>query len=115
MEAVWAETSAFAMPSRGEGFGLVYIEAMRHGLPVIGSVHDAAPEVNLEGQTGYNVNLDRPEELPERIIHLLKEPDHAAALGQNGRQRWTEHFCYSAFRNRFSPLLAEFLAGGSTC
>jgi phosphatidylinositol alpha-1,6-mannosyltransferase len=72
------------MPSRGEGFGLIYIEAMRRGLPVIASVHDAAPEVNLDNVTGYNVDLDRPDELPDRITRLLGDPDHAAALGRAG-------------------------------
>src|ERR1700722_13408752 len=80
MEKIWGEASVFAMPSRGEGFGLVYIEAMRHGLPVIGSVHDAAPEINLDGQTGYNVNLDHPTDLGQRVVQLLRDPDQAAAL-----------------------------------
>jgi phosphatidylinositol alpha-1,6-mannosyltransferase len=109
LEELWAQTTVFAMPSRGEGFGLVYIEAMRYGIPVIASIHDAGQEINLDGQTGYNVNLDRPEELPERLIHLLKSPDQAATLGANGRKRWAEHFRYSAFRDRFRPLLQEFL------
>ncbi len=109
MEDVWSETTVLAMPSRGEGFGLVYIEAMRAGVPVIASVHDAAPEVNLDGQTGYNVNLDRPDELPERVIHLLRDRDHAECLGRNGLARWREHFRYSAFRDRFRRHLHEFL------
>jgi phosphatidylinositol alpha-1,6-mannosyltransferase len=109
LEQLYARAAVFAMPSRGEGFGLVYIEAMRHGLPVIASVHDAAPEVVLEGKTGYNVNLDRPDELPEGLIHVLKDADHARQLGLNGQKRWAEHFRYSAFRDRFRPLLYEFL------
>lgn len=109
MAKVWDETTVFAMPSRGEGFGLVYIEAMRQGLPVIASVHDAAPEVNLEGVTGYNVDLDKPHELPERIVYLLKNPDETAILGRNGQQRWREHFNYSAFKQRFLPILRSFL------
>ena len=112
MESVWAETTLFAMPSRGEGFGLVYIEAMRHAIPVIASIHDAAPEINLDGQTGYNVDLQRPPQLPERIICLLKDRDHAARLGANGQRRWAEHFTYSAFRSRFLPVLNEFLGEG---
>jgi phosphatidylinositol alpha-1,6-mannosyltransferase len=112
MPKIWDEATLFAMPSRGEGFGLVYIEAMRQGLPVLASVHDAAPEVNLEGVTGYNVNLDKPDELSERIIYLLKDPDRAATLGRNGQQRWREHFNYSAFRRRFVPILNDFLNNG---
>jgi phosphatidylinositol alpha-1,6-mannosyltransferase len=111
MQDLWAEADVFAMPSRGEGFGLVYIEAMRQGLPVIASVHDAAPEINLEGQTGYNVSLDRPIELPERIIELLRDPGLAARLGQNGREHWARHFRYSAFKERFLKLLRPFLEG----
>jgi phosphatidylinositol alpha-1,6-mannosyltransferase len=108
--SLWAETNVFAMPSRSEGFGFVYIEAMRHGLPVLASVHDAGSEVNVDGVTGYNVNLDREGELAERIVHLLREPDHAAQLGNQGRARWHDHFCYSAFRERFLPILREFLS-----
>lgn len=111
MEAVWAGTTVLAMPSRGEGFGLVYIEAMRHGIPVVASVHDAAPEVNLDGVTGFNVNLDKPDELPERLIFLLKNPDRAVQLGRHGQERWRNHFRYSSFRERFLPILNEFLHG----
>lgn len=111
MESVWAGTTVLAMPSRGEGFGLVYIEAMRHGVPVVASVHDAAPEVNLDGVTGFNVNLDKPDELPERLIFLLKNPDRAVQLGRHGQERWRNHFRYSSFRERFLPILNEFLHG----
>lgn len=111
MPKVWDETTLLAMPSRGEGFGLVYIEAMRQGLPVIASIHDAAPEVNLDGVTGYNVDLNKPEQLPERIIYLLKNPDQAATLGRNGQQRWYEQFTFTAFKQRFLPLLGDFFDG----
>jgi phosphatidyl-myo-inositol dimannoside synthase len=109
LEDLYGRSSLFCMPSRGEGFGLVYIEAMRHGLPVIASVHDAAVEIVLDGQTGYTANLDRPEELPERLIDLLSNPERARTMGQAGQRRWTEQFRYSAFRERFRPLLREFL------
>jgi len=109
VEQLWAQATVFAMPSRGEGFGLVYVEAMRHGIPVIASVHDAAPEINVDGETGYNVDLARPHELAERLVHLLRDRDWSARLGANGRQRWERHFRFSAFRDRFLPLVAEFL------
>ena len=109
LERLYREATLFAMPSRGEGFGLVYIEAMRHGLPVIASIHDAAPEVNVDGVTGFNVDLDRADELRERLVDLLSNPERAAKMGRAGLQRWSERFRYSAFRERFRPIMTEFL------
>ena len=109
LERIYAGATVFAMPSRGEGFGLVYIEAMRHGLAVIASDEDAGPEVVKHGQTGYTINRKREHELPDALIHLLKHPGEAAAFGEAGRRRWAEHFRFSAFRDRFRPLLREFL------
>lgn len=109
IDAVWQETSIFAMPSRGEGFGLAYVEAMRHKIPVVGSIHDAAGEVNVDAQTGYNVDLDRPEQLVDRLVRLLRDRDHAAQLGRAGYERWRTHFTYSAFRARFTPILDDLL------
>ncbi len=122
---IWREAHVFAMPSRGEGFGLVYIEAMRHGLPVIASVHDAGQEINVEGVTGYNVDMDRPVELAKRIVQLLRSPDEARRLGQAGLSRWREHFriarsgrgCLSGFRTdvwrtaRSGPAVAAWRTG----
>jgi phosphatidylinositol alpha-1,6-mannosyltransferase len=109
ISALWQRAHVFAMPSRNEGFGLVYIEAMRHGLPVIASVHDAGREVNVDGVTGYNVSLDRPGELAERLIELLRDPDVARRMGQAGQARWRQNFRYSAFAQRLGGCLDAVL------
>lgn len=101
LAACYASARLFAMPSRGEGFGLVYAEAMRHGLPVVASRQDAGPEVNLNGETGYNVDLDQPGQLVARVAELLSDPGLAARMGAAGRRRWAGHFRYSAFGPRF--------------
>ncbi|HEV3436435.1 MAG TPA: glycosyltransferase family 4 protein [Gemmata sp.] len=109
LDELYARAALYAMPSRGEGFGLVYIEAMRHGLPVIASRHDAAPEVVIDGVTGYTVDLDSPGQLQDRIIRLLQNRELAARLGEAGRRRWAEHFRYSCFRARYGEILSSFL------
>ena len=106
---LWQKTHVFAMPSRNEGFGIVYAEAMRYGVPVIASVHDAAQEINIDGETGYNVDLDRIDLLPARLIALLRDTDLARRLGAAGRARWHAHFRYSAFAHRLGSCLQEFL------
>lgn len=113
MQEVWDEADVFAMPSRGEGFGLVYAEAMRQGLPVIASVHDAGGEINLDSVTGFNVDLGRPDELGGRVIELLSDAGLRRRQGEAGRERWAEHFRYSAFRERFLGILRPWLNGGA--
>lgn len=110
MPRLWEQAHVFAMPSRGEGFGLVYVEAMRYGVPIIASTHDAASEVNLHGQTGFNVDLDRKADLSERLIQVLRSADLCQTMGEAGVERWRQHFRWSKFRDRFQPWLEEFVA-----
>jgi phosphatidylinositol alpha-1,6-mannosyltransferase len=107
--SLWRRATVFAMPSSGEGFGLVYIEAMRRGLPVIASMHGAGREVNVDGVTGYNVSPGRAGELAARLIALLADPHMAARMGRAGRERWQRYFRFSAFKDRFVPLFEEFV------
>ena len=79
-------------------------------VPIIASIHDAASEVNIDDVTGFNVNLNKPDELADRLIHLLRDPTRAKELGEQGQRRWQEHFCYSRFKERFVPILDEFLS-----
>lgn len=83
---------------------------MRHGVPVIASVHDAGAEVNADGENGYNVDLERPTDLADKLIALLRDDVLCAALGKRGQERWRTHFSYSAFRTRLAPLLRDFLS-----
>lgn len=109
LDDLYARATVFAMPSRGEGFGIVYAEAMRHALPVIASVHDAAPEVVLDGRTGFTVDLDQPGQLLDRLVALLRDPALAARMGEAGYRRWIENYRYSCFRDRLTPILRDFL------
>jgi phosphatidyl-myo-inositol dimannoside synthase len=109
IDHLWEQAWVFAMPSRNEGFGLVYIEAMRYGLPLLASARDGVPEINIDGRTGYNVELKSPGRLTECLVQLLSNPALCAQLGRNGRARWQEHFTYSAFAQRFRGVLRDFL------
>ncbi|MEO6243804.1 MAG: glycosyltransferase family 4 protein [Opitutaceae bacterium] len=109
LAARYRAATIFALPSRGEGFGLVYVEAMRHGLPVLASEHDAGGEVVQASRTGLLANLDRPGDLAARLGQLLDEPAAARRMGLAGQERWQREFTFDAFRERFSAVLEEFL------
>jgi phosphatidylinositol alpha-1,6-mannosyltransferase len=96
----YAAAQVFAMPSRGEGFGLVYLEAMAHGLPCIGSVHDAAREVVVDGETGLLVNPGDEAALASALVTLLGNRARAQAYGRAGRARLCAHFTFARFERR---------------
>jgi phosphatidylinositol alpha-1,6-mannosyltransferase len=108
LNVAYSQSTAFALPSRGEGFGLVYVEAMRHGLPVIASIHDAGAEVIVDGVTGLLVNLDKIGDLAEKICSILSNPILAQEMGRAGRLRWQAYFTYNAFRSRFLSIFDRY-------
>jgi phosphatidylinositol alpha-1,6-mannosyltransferase len=88
----------FAMPSRQEGFGLVYAEAMWHGLPCIGSTADAAGQVIVAGETGLLVPFGDVAAISSAVAALLNDPARAERMGEAGRRRAREQFSYARFR-----------------
>jgi phosphatidylinositol alpha-1,6-mannosyltransferase len=109
IDAIWRGATVFAMLGSDEGFGLVLIEAMRHGLPVIASTDDASREVNADGVSGFNVPRGDTGALAERIVFLLSDRDRAAGYGRAGQARWREHFRFSGFKGRLRTLLRPWL------
>jgi phosphatidylinositol alpha-1,6-mannosyltransferase len=92
--------AALCLPSRGEGFGLVYLEAMRQGKPVLAGSTDAGREVVADGDTGRVVSGQDPDELLSGILDVLGE--RGAAMGFAGKRRYLERFSYPRFYDRFT-------------
>jgi phosphatidylinositol alpha-1,6-mannosyltransferase len=111
LRELYSQAALFAMPSRNEGFGLVYLEAMSHGLPCIGSVHDAAGELIDEGTTGFLVDQTDTGALANRIIRLLTNAAVRTTMGAAGRRRLDQRFSYDRFRTRLLSALDEAFGG----
>lgn len=110
LAAYWQRATVLAMPGFTEGFGLVYIEAMRRGLPVVASTEDAGQEVNVDGTTGFNVSRRHKARLTEILVALLRDRDLAKKLGTAGHARWQEHYTFAAFERRLHEATRRFLA-----
>lgn len=107
LQAILARVALFAMPSRGEGFGIVYLEAMRAGLPCVAALDDAAGEVVADGETGLLVRQADRAGLAGAVARLLVDPPLAHALGEAGRRRYDAHFTFDRFRDRLGEILAR--------
>ncbi|MBN1889435.1 MAG: glycosyltransferase family 4 protein [Thermoflexales bacterium] len=85
-----AATDVFAMPSRIDSFGIVYLEAWAYGKPVIGARAGGVPAVIAEGETGLLVEFGDVGALAAAIRRLLDEPALAQKMGARGQSRVRE-------------------------
>jgi len=105
--ACYSACEIFALPSSGEGFGLVYLEAMACGKPVIGGAHGGAPEIIEDGVTGYLVPHGDPIHLATCIESLLADPAHAKEMGARGKKRAENEYRFNSFAKSFKKILRE--------
>jgi phosphatidylinositol alpha-1,6-mannosyltransferase len=104
LAGLYRDCAFFVMPSRHEGFGLVFLEAMRAGKACIGGV-GAAAEVIEDGVTGLVVEPERPEQVLSAVVRLFREPETRRQMGAVGAERVARQFTEEQFQRRFRTLL----------
>ncbi len=95
MAALYANCDVFCLPSRHETFGLVYLEAMAAGKPVVALNTTAVPEVVRDGVDGVLVDEGDAGKLADAITFLLENPTQRARMGQSGKERVKTHFSWT--------------------
>ena len=106
LAALYRRCTFFVMPSRDEGFGLVFLEAMRAGKACIGGLGSAA-ELIEDGVTGLVVDPGDPEQVLEALVRLFTEPETRERMGRAGAARVAERFTETQFRRRFLAVLGR--------
>jgi len=87
VERAIEDAAIVVVPSLGEGFGMVALEAMERSRPVIASAVGGLPEIVADGETGLVVPPADADALAEAIVALASDLPHAAAMGSEGRER----------------------------
>ena len=100
----------YAMPSKLEGFAIVFLEALACGRPVVASHGYGCREALLDGDLGITVDPDNREEIASAIVRLLKDPPPQLADPESLRRRTLEHYDISVFKRRVAQ--AVRLAAG---
>ncbi|MFV0317475.1 MAG: glycosyltransferase family 4 protein, partial [Microthrixaceae bacterium] len=98
----------FVAPSRFESFGLIYVEAMAHGLPVIALDAGAATEV-LDGTCAILADAS-PDSLGDAIVQLIDDPALRDTLGAAGRSRFESRYTTDSMIDRVGGMLDDFAA-----
>jgi glycosyltransferase involved in cell wall biosynthesis len=104
------EAAAVVVPSLGEGFGMVALEAMERARPVIASAVGGLPEIVAHGETGLVVPPGDAPALAEAIAELAVNLEHAAEMGRAGRDRALSEFPPERCVERIEELYRAALA-----
>ena len=83
----YRRAAVFCLPSRQEGFGIVFLEAMAHAKPIVAARAAAVPETVADGETGILADPDDPDAFAQGLAALLADRDLRRRMGAAGRRR----------------------------
>lgn len=101
----WLQSAdLFVAPSLYESFGLIFLEAMRWGTPVVGTRAGGIPEIIEDGVTGSLVAPGNPQELAAKMVQLLRDGPRRRKLGEAGRRHVETQFSVDRMALRVAEL-----------
>jgi phosphatidylinositol alpha-1,6-mannosyltransferase len=105
LRGCYEAADVFVMPSRQEGFGIVFLEAMAAGKPVVGAACGGAIEAVADGETGFLIDYGDVPALETRLAALLADDGLRRRMGEAGRRKTEEHHQFEQFRERLIAIL----------
>ena len=112
MSSFYRNIDIFVLPSiQPEPFGLVLIEAMEFGIPVVATRHGGPVEIINDKIDGYLVAYDNPIEMSERICELLENAELRMRIGENGKLKRKQQFTISVMVEKIETIFDEVMEG----
>jgi glycosyltransferase involved in cell wall biosynthesis len=110
-ERVIAAADVVVCASEFESYGMVHIETMASGKPIVSTRRGGPSETVVEGETGYLVDAGDAAALAERVVRLLRDPALRQRMGEAGRARVEAQFSAQAMAARFSETVQGIIEG----
>ncbi len=104
-ERVMAAADVIVCSSQFESYGMVNVEAMASGKPVVSTRRGGPSETVVDGETGFLVDAGDADGLAQRVIDLLRDADLRAQMGAAGRARVEQRFSAAAMAAQFAARL----------
>ncbi|KKW23560.1 MAG: Glycosyltransferase [Parcubacteria group bacterium GW2011_GWA2_51_12] len=101
----YADADVFVRPSRSEGLGSAFLEAMAAGLPVVGTPVGGIPDFLKEGETGLFCRSEDPADLAQKLAGLMQNDDLRSKLARNGRKLVESEYAWERIAGQMDKLL----------
>jgi len=105
----YEKASIFCLPTLAEPFGIAFVEALNHSLPIIGTNIGAVPDFVINGKNGYLIQPNDVDSLVKALSNLLEDPEKCRSFGAQGRllaeTRYNWHSVGEAIRENILPVI----------
>lgn len=106
-EMSYQQADVFVLPSHNECFGLVILEALQHGLPVISTYEGGIPDIIDNGENGFLFQKHNVNDLSEKIEILFNDEELRREFSKNARLKYDQNFRLSIFERKLLSILKE--------
>lgn len=106
LKQLYADCSFFILPSTGEGFGIVFLEAMAYRKACIGGADCGTEDVIEDGKTGFLV-AQKASVITQKIRALIDQPDVCRQMGVAGYEKLQREFTFTHFQHCIQEYLAQ--------
>jgi len=101
--------AVFCVPTRGEPFGTVFIEALAHALPIVGTNTGAVEECVFNGVNGYLVDVDDTMTLAEKLVDLVTNPSRCATFGEQSLNIYERRFTLKCVSRKLKTYVTPYI------
>jgi glycosyltransferase involved in cell wall biosynthesis len=106
----YEQTSIFCLPTEQEPFGIVFLEAMAHKLPIIGTNIGAIPDFIEEGKNGYVIEPKNVFQLAQKIINLIEFQEKCKSFGEYGFKKFMSRYNWKEAGRKMCKTIRKIIA-----
>ncbi len=109
---IMSKSDILAFPTyyRQETFGLVAVEAMEYGMPVVANRIASLPLIVDQGKTGLVMDKNIPEELAGYLERIIKNRKESIMMGREGRKRFMKKYCFSEYESKLKSVFENYFS-----
>jgi len=105
----YSQGSVFVMPSVQEGFGMVQVQAMACGLPLICTINTGGPDLVDDGKEGFVISIRDVDSLKEKILFLYENPEKCYQMGQAAKRKVQQDFTWDDYGRKILQTYNDIL------